>query len=99
MTDAGAAPDLRSVKAIGIETKGPAGVIAPAAEASSKPRHPDSSPSADETHSRGIKLSASPATRNDNRITSPKRTKSRAPFPSAWGSEMQVGEVKYKLGK
>jgi hypothetical protein len=70
-TGAGAAPERNIPTASGIETKGPDGVTIPAADARMIPFHPDPSPNALETHSRGINVSASPATRNARRITIP----------------------------
>jgi len=70
-TGAGAAPERNIPTASGIETKGPEGVTIPAAVARKSPFHPDPSPSAFETHSRGINVSASPATRNARKITVP----------------------------
>jgi hypothetical protein len=70
-TGAGAAPERNIPTASGIETKGPDGVTMPAAVASKSPFHPDPSPRAAATHSRGISVSASPATRNARKITVP----------------------------
>ena len=50
-TGAGAAPERNMPAARGIETTGPDGVTMPAADARKSPFHPDSSPSAAETHS------------------------------------------------
>lgn len=70
-TAGGVAPERNIAAASGIETKGPAGVTMPAAEANRSPFQPESSPNAIETHSRGIRVSARPATKNEMKITAP----------------------------